>query len=315
MKIDKNILLRYFTGESSESEKDLIRCWLESDEANRKQFIRERIRFDASVVVDEEEVFTKKDKHKNTSTERRMLFNALKAASVILLLISSSYFYSNYRINELNKSMQNIYVPPGSRTEMILSEGSTVWLNSNSRLKYPGFFRDDRVVELDGEGFFDIAQDTGKPFIINTSKYSLQVLGTSFNIEAYDNSPVFETALFTGKVKLFKPHANSDTVFLAAGETATLIGDELVISVTNNNLYRWKDGILVIEDKSFEEIMTLFEKYFDLKIIIRTENVKRLGYQGKFRVVDGVDHALRVLQNDYRFTYKREENSNVIYID
>jgi Fe2+-dicitrate sensor, membrane component len=311
MKIDHNILVHYFTGESSDEEKESIRIWLDSDEANRKMFIRERIRFDASVVVDENDV---SGVQKKSGVKRRILYNILKVASVILLLITCSYFYSNYRINELVNTVQNIYVPPGSRTEMILAEGSTVWLNSNSRLKYPGFFRDDRVVELNGEGYFDIAKDTEKPFIINTSKYSLQVLGTSFNIEAYDNNPVFQTALFTGKVKLFKPDTNSDTLYLDAGETATLVGDELVVSLTNYNLYKWKDGILVIEDKSFEEIMALFEKYFDLKINIQTENVKKLGYQGKFRVVDGVDHALRVLQKDYRFSYKREENSNIIYI-
>jgi len=311
MKIDQNILVRYFTGESSEEEKESIRLWLDSGEAHRKQFIRERIRFDASILVDEDDV---SKTQKQSGVKRRILYNILKVASVILLLITCSYFYSNYRINELTNPKQNIYVPPGSRTQMVLAEGSTVWLNSNTKLNYPGFFRDERVVELNGEGFFDIAKDIGKPFIIKTSKYNLQVLGTSFNVEAYDNSPIFQTALFAGKVKLFKPHANSDTLYLDAGETATLIGDELIVSVTNYNLYRWKDGILAIEDKSFEEIMTLFEKYFDLKIIIQTEKVKKLGYDGKFRIVDGVDHALRVLQKDYHFTYKREENSNIIYI-
>ena len=310
MKIDQNTLIHYFTGESTAEEKESIRLWLDSDEAHRKQFIRERIRFDAIVVVDENDV----SKIQKPSGIKRTLYNILKVASVILLLISCTYFYSNYRINKLTTAMQNIYVPPGSRTEMVLADGSTVWLNSNTTFKYPGTFRNERIVELNGEGFFDIAHDKEKPFIINTSKYSLQVLGTSFNIEAYDNSPTFQTALFSGKVKLFKYDANSDTLYLDAGETATLIGDELFVSGTNSNLYRWKDGILVIEDKSFEDIMALFEKYFDLKIILQTEKVKKLGYDGKFRVVDGVDHALRVLQKDFHFTYMREENSNVIYI-
>ena len=210
--------------------------------------------------------------------------------------------------------MQIAYIPPGSRTSLTLAEGSTVWLNSNTTLKYPCIFSDERIVELNGEGFFDIAKDAGKPFIIHTDKYSLEVLGTSFNLESYTNSPNFETALFIGKVKLFKTRENSDTLYLHAGETATLIGDKLVVSATNFNKYRWKEGILVIEDKSFEEVMLLFEKYFDLQIIIRTDDVKKLGYWGKFRIVDGIDHALRVLQNDFRFTYKREEDSNIIYI-
>lgn len=311
MKIDHNILIRYFTGESSSEEKEEIRRWLESDEAHRKQFIRERIRFDATVVADERETLTKQ---KQIRPMRYLLHNALKIASVILLLIFCSYFYNAYRMHELGRSRQITYVPPGSRTAVTLSEGSTVWLNSNTSFKYPGIFNRERVVEIDGEGFFDIAKDAEKPFIIHTDKYSLQVLGTSFNLESYKNSNHFETALFTGKVKLTEKFGSSDTLVLYAGETARLVDDMLVVSKTNYNLYRWKEGIIVLEDKSFEEIMELFEKYFDLKIIIQTDHVRELGYWGKFRIVDGVDHALRVLQKDYRFTYKREENSNVIYI-
>jgi ferric-dicitrate binding protein FerR (iron transport regulator) len=309
MKIDRHILIHYFTGESSEEEKESIRLWLESDEAHRQQFVRERIRFDASVIADEKEILTKQ-----SGIVKRMVRNSLKVASVVLLLISCSYFYSTYRINKLGQAMQNACVPPGSRTSLTLAEGSTVWLNSNTTLKYPGIFSDERIVELNGEGFFDIAKDTGKPFIIHTDKYSLEVLGTSFNLESYENSSVFETALFTGKVKLFKSQESGDTLYLNAGETATLIDDRLVISTTNSNKYRWKEGIIVIEDKSFEEIMVLFEKYYDLQIIIQTDDVKKLGYWGKFRIVDGIDHALRVLQNDFHFTYKREENSHIIYI-
>ncbi len=309
MNIDHHILLRYFSGESSEEEKEQIRQWLESDEANKKKFIRERIRFDASVVIGENE-----DLVRPASLTRRMMINSLKVASVVLLLIGCSYFYNAYRMRELGELMQDIYVPPGSRTSITLSEGSTVWLNSNTTFKYPSLFSDERIVELDGEGFFEIAKDTDKPFIVHTDKYSIEVLGTSFNLESYDNGSHFETALFTGKVKLFKNQENSDTVFLSAGETATLIRDELVISPTNYNLYRWKEGIIVIENESFEDIMALFEKYFDLKIVVQVEEVKELGYWGKFRMADGIDHALRVLQKDFSFTYKREEDSNIIYI-
>ncbi|MDR1096536.1 MAG: FecR domain-containing protein [Tannerella sp.] len=311
MEIDRHILVRYFTGESSEEEKECIRKWLECSEAHRKQFIRERIRFDASLIVDEHGIPWKRPVLKRLSA-RNYLW---KVASVALLLLACSYFYGNYRVNRLSLSMQDVYVPPGSRTSLTLAEGSTVWLNSNTKLKYPGFFPDRRVVELDGEGFFDVAKDAGKPFIINTGKYSLEVLGTSFNVETYRERPDFEVALFTGKIKLYKDKENRDTVYLNAGETATLVGDRLVVSATNFNKYRWKEGVIVIEDRSFEEIMLLFEKYFDLQIILKTDDVKRLGYWGKFRIVDGIDHALRVLQNDYHFTYKREEQSNIIYID
>jgi Fe2+-dicitrate sensor, membrane component len=315
MLIDHNILLRYFTNEASEREKDSIRCWLESDEAHRKQFIRERIRFDASVVADEEEVFFKKSKKINPA--RRLTYNILRVASVILLLITCSYFYADYRLRSEQSdktTTQKIYVPPGSRTSITLPDGSVAWLNSNTTFIYPDNFRKGRIVEMSGEVYFDVIENENMPFIVNTGEYILEVLGTSFNVESYSNNNEFETAMFSGKVQLYKKGINSDTISLFAGQTARLIDDKLVISPTNNDLYRWKEGILVFDNESFEEIMESFEKYYDLKIKLRTDKVKKLGYSGKFRIVDGIDHALRVLQKDYRFVYKREEDSNVIYI-
>jgi ferric-dicitrate binding protein FerR (iron transport regulator) len=314
MKVDRHILVRYFAGEVSEEEKECIRLWLEECEPHRQQFVRERICFDASLIADESEIRGEMEAKRQPALRGRLFRNLWKAASVVLVAIVCSYFYSDYRMNKLALSMQNVYVPSGSRTSLMLAEGSSVWLNSNTTMKYPGFFQDKRVVELDGEGFFDVAKDAGKPFIINAGKYRLEVLGTSFNIESYNNGFDFKAALFTGKLKLYKSDGNSDTVYLNAGETATLIDDRLVISATNFNKYRWKEGLIVIEDESFESIMLLFEKYFDVKVVIRTDKVKKLGYWGKFRIVDGIDHALRVLQNDFRFSYRREEQSDVIYI-
>jgi ferric-dicitrate binding protein FerR (iron transport regulator) len=307
------MLIRYFAGDVSEEEKECIRQWQESDEAHRQRFVRERIRFDASLVVDENAMQTMPAER--APALRRRLFRILwKAASIVLVVVVCCCLYGDYKMNELSLSMQNVYVPPGSRISLTLAEGSTVWLNSNTTLKYPGFFPNKRMVELDGEGFFDVAKDAEKPFLINTGQYRLEVLGTSFNIESYHHGADFETALFTGKLKLYKAEENSDTVYLNAGETATLIDGKLVISATNFNKYRWKEGLIVIEDESFENIMLLFEKYFDVKVAIQTDKVKKLGYWGKFRIVDGIDHALRVLQNDFRFVYKREEQSDIIYI-
>lgn len=309
MEIDRHILIRYFSGECSGEEKEHIRQWLERDEAHKKQFIRERIRFDASVIVDEDRISS------TQKSVRPVYWNVLKIASAILLLIGCSYLFSIYQVDKLNLSSQQIYVPPGSRTSLTLPDGTSVWLNANTKLNYPSLFsKKQRIVELDGEAFFDVAQDHKKPFIVKTSKYDVEVLGTSFNLEAYTNHPNFEMALFTGKVKIYKESDEKLPLYLNAGNTASLVNGKLIVSDTNFNNYRWKEGLIVIEGESFDQIMQLFEKYFDLQIIIQNNQVKDLGYRGKLRIADGIDHALRVLQNDFHFTYKREENTNIIYI-
>lgn len=309
MKVDRHILIRYFTGESTEKEKELIHQWLEDDELNKKQFIRERIRFDASVIADENKILSKP-----AGTKRKIIWNALKIASVILLLTGNIYLFELYQSNRPEPFIQDIYVPAGSRTSLTLPDGSSVWLNANTRLKYSSLFSEERLVELNGEAFFDVVNEQNKPFVVKTDKYNIEVLGTSFNIEAYTNKPNFETALFTGQVKLYNEKDEKNTLYLNAGETASLIENNLKISVTNFDEYRWKDGLIVIGEKSFEEIMIILEKYFDLKIIIISNRVKKLGYRGKFRIEDGIDHCLRVLQKDFHFTYQREEDTNIIYI-
>lgn len=310
MNIDRNILTRYFQGECSEWEKEAIRIWLESDESHKKQFIRERIRFDASVIVDEDKISSS-----STTKVKIFLWNTLKVASAILILIGSSYFFNLSQSDKPNNLLQSIYVPPGSRTSVTLPDGSLVWLNSNTSFKYPTTFAsENRVVELDGEAYFEVMKNEGKSFIVKTNKYNVEVLGTTFNVEAYANEASFKTGLFTGKVKLYKEQQENESLYLKPGEAAELIGDALQVSSANQNSFRWKDGLIILEDKSFTEIMRLFEKYYDVQIIIKNDKTKELGYKGKLRISDGIDHALRVLQKDFRFTFKREEDTNIIYI-
>ena len=310
MKVERNILVRYFSGESSEEEKRSIRLWLESDEANKNQFINERIRFDASLVVDEEWI-----RPAQAAKTGYLVRNVLKIASAILLLVGSGYLFSLYFSNQYQGITQNIYVPSGNRTSLTLPDGTLVWLNSNTTLRYPGsFLGKERVVELDGEAYFEVVPNKEKTFIVKTNKYNIEVLGTTFNVEAYADKPAFSTALFSGKVKLYKDEQKEEGLYLSQGSTVELVDDKLEILPIETGMYRWRDGLIVIEDKSFEEVMALFEKYFGQEIIIQSKDVKQLGYHGKLRIGDGVDHALRVLQNDFRFTYKRDEDMNKIYI-
>lgn len=316
MNIDQHILIRYFLGQASGDEKESIHQWIEQDEANRKQFIRERIRFDASILIDGTAV---KPGNKIVSGKRFRLHPvlswSLKVAASVLLLLGSFYWYDNYRTTQLAQTFQCVYVPAGNRTNIQLPDGTNVWLNANTSLRYPMVFsKTRREIQLDGEGYFEVAKDK-KPFIVKTNKYDVEVLGTTFNVEAYKDKSDFRTMLYEGKVKLYNTK-NPKAVYLSPGQTAELIGGTLqVVRTTDLNSYRWKDGLIYIEDKSFNAIMALFEKFYDVRIIVNNKSVKDLGYRGKLRISDGVDHALRVLQNDFPFKYKRDEEKNIIYIN
>ena len=310
MNIDQHIFIRYFLGQASEEEKETIHQWIEHDEANRKRFIRERIRFDASILVDKP----------NTKVGRYLRIQpwlnwSLKIAASVLFLLGSFYLYDNYRIGRLSESYQCVSVPAGNRTNILLPDGTNVWLNANTSIRYPmAFAKKNREITLDGEAYFEVAKDK-KPFIVKTDKYDVEVLGTIFNVEAYRGKSQFRTSLYEGKVKLYNSRCPK-AVFLSPGQTAKLLGDSLLVSATTDvNSYRWKDGLIYIEDKSFNAIMELFEKFYDVQIVVNNKAVKDLGYRGKLRISDGVDHALRVLQKDFPFKYKRDEERNIIYIN
>lgn len=310
MNIDKHILIRYFLGQSPEEEKEAIRQWLDNNPDNKQQFVRERIRFDASLIADENEIH---------SVKRRRIhpyaLTGLKIAASFLILLTSIYLYDSYRMENLSTTFQSVRVPAGNRTNLILPDGTEVWLNANTSLRYPlAFTKANREVILDGEAYFDVVKNE-KPFIVKTDKYNVEVLGTTFDVEAYSKEPSFRTALFSGKVKLYNENNEENNIYLKPGQTAALQDGQLQVSSTRDvNVYRWRDGLIYIEDKSFEEIMKLFEKYYNVQIVIRSHKVKSLGYKGKLRMSDGVNHGLRVLQNDFPFTYEQNEDTNTIYI-
>lgn len=308
--INRHTLFQYFLGLMSEEEKEHIHQWIEQDEENRKLFIKERKLFDVLILSDKQE-----EQKQGKSYIQPYIFSCLKIAAAVLLIIGSCYLYGNYRIDKLSQKYQYICVPAGNRTNIILPDGTNVWLNANSSLRYPTVFsRGKREIELNGEAYFEVKKDD-KPFIVKTDKYNIEVLGTIFSVEAYANSRQFKTSLYEGKVKLYNA-SHPNAVYLSPGQSAEQIGDLLTVKATKDvNNYRWKDGLIYIENKSFGEIMELFEKFYNVRIVINNKDVNELGYHGKLRIADGIDHALKVLQNDFPFKYKREEESNVIYIN
>lgn len=314
MKIDRQILVRYFLGDCSENEKEAIHQWVERDEVNKQQFINERIRFDASLIIDDRVL----SQSQNIVKEKRIsILNLVKVASIILLIIMSALMtnYFNQKSTEAKVIVQNIYVPVANRTKLVLADGTLVWLNSNTSLKYPNIFLGkERVVELDGEAYFEVSEDLERPFIVKTSPYNVQVLGTTFNVEAYKEKANFRIELYTGKVKVYNDIADSEPLYMNAGEKAEHSKGELQVSSCQYSGDSWRNGLILIESDSFEVIMLQFEKYFGFKIVINNNDVKNLGYRGKLRISDGIDHALRVLQNDFNFNYYRNNQNDTIYI-
>jgi len=213
-------------------------------------------------------------------------------------------------------AMQTLHVPAGQRAEITLEDGTKVWLNAKTTLTFPNQFSGKtREVKLDGEGFFDVTHNKLKPFIVNTEKYNIKVWGTKFNLMAYSGKGIFETSLLEGSVEVLNT-GSAKGVMIRPDERIFQKDNQLIIApIIHMNHFLWKDGIISFDDETFPEIVNKLELYFDLKIIVKNNKILNYHCTGKFRMKDGVEHILKVLQLSNKFSYKIDDKQNIIAIE
>lgn len=308
--MDKEILYRFFEGTVSMEEGEQIRAWIEESPENEKEFYKERKLFDAMMLL------TRKKKGVLQFQWNSVKNELLKIAGVILLTLSVSYLYRQYEMSIETPAMQTIYVPAGQRMNITLPDGTNVWLNARTTIQYPlNFNQKSRQVKLDGQAYFDVTKNPKKPFIVQTRKYDVEVIGTKFDVDAYSDKDQFETALMQGSVKLVSVENPEKTLMLKPDCKAYLENGNLKVKPLDDyNVYRWKEGLLCFTNETFDAIMKDFEKYFEVKIEVSNKEVSKYYFTGKFRQTDGIDYALRVLQRDIQFTYTRDDENRIIYV-
>lgn len=311
--MQKDTLYKFFSGTASLEEETEIKEWMESSGKNRKEFFRERKIFDAILLSDEDNIYNPAQK---SATPRIPSFikELLKIAAIIALTLSGSFFFQK-TINE-PIGMNEITVPPGQRVNLTLPDGTNVWLNARSVLRYPSSYADDkREVTLDGEAYFTVTKNEEIPFFVNTGKYTVKVLGTQFNVNAHKNNEHFETALIEGSVEVLLPGQPEHSIELTPHHKVSEINGILTIEqITDYDTFRWKEGLICFKNQSFAEIMEKFEQTYGIRFIVKNQQVMKYMYTGKFRHADGVDYALRVLQKNINFKFERDDENLIIYI-
>jgi ferric-dicitrate binding protein FerR (iron transport regulator) len=312
--MDRNILYRFFAGTCTEAEIKEVRNWVEMSPGNKKIFYRESTLFDVTQLLGTEILssgYTKKPAPVRVWTNE-----LVKIAATILIVLSfvGLWQYSGKQTEEQSVSMIN--VPAGKNANLVLPDGTQVWLNARTSIRYPSSFgKKKRDVFLDGEAYFEVVSDEKKPFIVHAKMYDIQVLGTKFNVEAYSFHPAFVVSLMEGSLNIRSATEPGRNLLLKPSQLACLKDGALVsLPITDYNPYRWREGLICFDNIAFPELMKLFEKYYAIDIAIENDSVKEYICTGKFRQTDGIDYALNILQKDINFKYKREENSNIIHI-
>lgn len=220
----------------------------------------------------------------NKSTKKRVIGNfaywtgRVAAILVVPLLLVSAFLYF-VNIQEQSSQTVRYFVPDGHKSNMVLADGTSVWLNSGSTLLYSIDYKNRRKVHLNGEAFFDVAKDKKDPFLVETRDYTVRVYGTQFNVRAYGDSRESETILKEGSVSILTK--NNREIKMLPGQRFFLNeNNKYSLSEVMPDLYLcWKDNLLKTNKERLEDLIIRMEHWYGVKIHVENiEKVKNLEY-------------------------------------
>ncbi|RHR79010.1 DUF4974 domain-containing protein [Odoribacter sp. AF15-53] len=221
----------------------------------------------------------------------------------------------SYKQDSVGKSelvYNELIVPQGGECYVVLDDGTRVWVNAGSRIKYPvRFSGKERVVTVKGEAYFDVTKD-GRPFVVETNLGKVNVLGTSFGVMAYENEAVL-TTLVSGKVMFTGKEGKS--VVLAPGEQAvvSLAGTLTKREVNVEEYVGWKDGWYIFKEKRLEDVMHTLSRWYDVSVFYQNPKVKDIRFSGNLKRYDSIRIFLEVLAGSEEVKYKIDGNVVILY--
>lgn len=359
------ILTHSFLSNSiSDEEVNILIEWLKSSDENKKQFLDyKRIYFlslNADVVSKFEkekieawdrlysEINLEDSAEEDTGARRTVLFKQImKIAAMFILFFGMgslfTYFIFPSKLNGITtpKIVHEVVIPKGSKGEVILPDGTKVWLNANSKLKYDGEYGiTNRNVSLQGEGYFKVKKNPSLIFAVFASGMKVKALGTTFNVKSYPDEKYFSTTLVEGSVKIegknidckLKPNQiftcnkvldiqtdESNKIIDQAGESK--VDEPIKVEAENPNILSdikvevytsWKDDQWIINSESLSDIVVLLERKFNVSVDIKSKELLNYKFSGTFK-----KETLEQILNVIRLTapMKYEIKDGVVKMD
>ncbi len=205
---------------------------------------------------------------------------------------------------------KNIYntleIPRGGEYSLTLADGTKVWMNADSKLKYPiSFVEDRRVVYLEGEAYFEVAKDASKPFIVSTTSGDISVLGTQFNVKNYAEDKTIYTTLVEGSV-LFRGTTNRETILVPGQQIifSPEYGTQELKQVNVNNFIGWKDNLFQFEELSLDDIMKTLSRWYDVTVSYEKEELKQLQFSGNLDKYSNIESFLKLFEVGAKIEFK-----------
>lgn len=227
-----------------------------------------------------------------------------------------NYTSVNDKIKTQSTIFNELLIGKGEEYQLVLSDGTRVWLNSESRLKFPVQFANNRrEVILEGEAFFEVTKNPNAPFIVKTGPMDIEVLGTSFNVSAYKDEASIQTTLVEGKVKVSSNIGQSFEQILKPNEQAVFSksNNQFEVIEVNAALYAsWREGIFVFDEENLDDILRKLSRWYDINVFFQSEEVRAYQFSGKLPRFKNCNELLDMIEKttDVQFTMK--ENRTVI---
>ncbi len=203
-----------------------------------------------------------------------------------------------------------LIVPRGGEFSLELADGTRVWLNTESKLRYPvAFTGEERRVEMDGEVYFEVAKNREKPFVVTVNGVDIRVLGTSFNVSAYQEDVV--TTLVTGKVQLKK---GDEQVVLLPNQQAIWSDDKFKVKqVDARNYVLWKEGIFYFEDVDLETILDDMARWYNVTIFYVNPTLKKMKFSVEIKRYEDINEILRRIEQTKRVKFEIKDRTINVY--
>ena len=327
------LIANYLTEGLDKNALDELKTWIAASAENQQYFIRQReiwfsaVSREAASVYDKDKAFenfrnrVESQKEIQSTSRRGFSLSALwRYAAVVAIIIAVgciSYWQGEVNVKDTFADI-SVEAPLGSKTKLYLPDGTLVWLNAGSRMTYSqGFGVDNRKVELEGEGYFEVKRNEKIAFFVKTKDLQLQVLGTKFNFRDYPEDHEVVVSLLEGKVGLNNLLREEKEAVLSPDERAVLNkanGLLTVESVTASNASQWTDGYLFFDEELLPDIAKELERSYNVKIHIANDSLKTFRFYGNFvRREQNIQEVLEALASTEKMQYKIEERNITIY--
>lgn len=302
-------------GRLSEERKREVTTWLLKNPRKQKTYHRLKARHVSRLLREAESGPTGNAGRSHTRTAW-----ILKLAAVFLVLLALSYVWvsRSYNASGVDATILLATTSIGEKKAVVLDDGTKITLNANTILSYPKIFSGkSREVTLQGEAFFEVSHDPGKPFIVHTHNgMEIEVLGTRFNVKSYSEDLSIETTLVSGKVRVLEEKDNK-AVVLNPSQRATYLKDEdklIIDKVLPDNLTAWRQGKLVYDETPIRQVISDLKRAYKVSIEVRSEEIMDFEYTGVFDNLT-IEQIMDLFAVSSPILYEMNNNQITLYME